>query len=144
MSSGSSRPRPLSLDERRAVLRFGLLCAALLFIKVLLWEKAMGKQAPYAEHSFDANQRPTTGRSTGPGYTITWAGSTTPDAADPQDVLKAVISRMERLQASAAGSDRLAKALWNVDQAVRILEGREVTDVGALGGPGAGFQGKDG
>ena len=120
------------------MVRFGLFTAALLTIKFSLRGETMAKVPLSFEHTDDANKRPVTGRSGGPGFTITWEGSQTPDAAAPADVLKAVKYRMEHLQKGATGSDRNARALWNVMQAIDVLEGKEVIDAG-VGSPGAGF-----
>lgn len=100
----------------------------------------MAKALTASEHSDDMNKRPLTGRTVGPGFTITWEGSQTPDAAAPADVLKAVLLRIEHLQKGATGSDRNARALWDVKKAIDTLEGKEVIDAG-VGGPGAGFSG---
>lgn len=131
------------MDERRAIIQFGMFGAALLFIKLLLRGDAMAKPPIVSEHSDDTlTKRPTTGRSTGPGFSITWEGSTTPDAASPADVLKAALARMQHLQRTAVGSDRNARALWNVKQAIDVLEGTEVVD-GGVDGSGAGFSKKE-
>lgn len=100
----------------------------------------MGKVPLSSDHTDDMNKRPVTGRAAGPGFSITWEGSQTPDAAAPADVLKAVLLRIEHLQKGATGSDRNARALWDVKKAIDTLEGKEVIDAG-VGGPGSGFSG---
>ena len=126
------------------MIRFGLLASTLVFFKFAFRGEdfAMSKPPILSEHTDDENRRPKTGRVTGPGFSITWEGSLTPDAAAPADVLKATLLRMQHLQSTAAGSDRNARALWNVKQAIDVLEGTEVVD-GGVDGSGAGFQKKD-
>lgn len=105
-------------------------------------EQTMVRQAMYAEHRTDpVSKRALGGVASGPGYTINWAGTQQPEAAQPIDVIRALKSRMTHLQTTSCGSDKNARALWEIDKALQILEGDEVKDVGS--DVGAGFGGSN-
>lgn len=139
------QPKALAPGELSVLVRFTVIVAVVLCLKLGV---TMGKRPTESEHSKDPiTNRPTRGRTIGPGFTIDWSGIGNPDAADPVDVLKAIKGRMQYLQATAYGSDKNAKALWEVNKAIAILEDSVVEDVGAVGGTlgatdggGAGFQ----
>lgn len=88
----------------------------------------------YFEHWTDDNGNPAGGVSTGRGFTISWQNGPlgkigTPERREPngafvEDVIQAVIERMEFYQASRFACEANAEALMALSHAARVLDNR--------------------
>lgn len=72
-------------------------------------------------HEQDGKKRDLGGTSRGNGLSIDWRSTDYPNGASPLDVCEALLSRLSHLQTTDLGSDRYARALWEIQKAKDIL-----------------------
>jgi hypothetical protein len=90
------------------------------------------KQGHYAEHWSDAEGNPAGGVSTGRGFTISWQngplgrGETRrePNGAFVEDLIQAVIERIEFYEASRFACMANAEAIASLKEAAAVLDAR--------------------
>jgi len=90
------------------------------------------RQGHFAEHWNDANNNPAGGVSTGRGFTISWQNGPLgrgndrrePNGAFVEDVIQAIIGRIEFYQASRFNSTDNAEALEYLAKAAEALDRR--------------------
>ena len=90
------------------------------------------KQGHFEEHWKDAEGRPAGGVSTGLGFTISWQNGLLgrgnqrrkPNGAFVEDVLQAVIGRLNAYQKSPFACDENATALEHLECAAAVLDAR--------------------
>lgn len=92
----------------------------------------MALQGHFSEHWLDANENPAGGVSSGRGFTISWQNGPLgvsgmrrePNGAFVEDVIQAVISRIEFYQLSRFWCEENADALGFLQEAARRLDDR--------------------